>query len=118
MAGKTNPARSGGLGRVDGYAPIASYAAIGDGRTVALVCRDGAIDWLTLPTIESASVFGSILDVERGGTASLEPEEPYEAQRAYIPDTNVLETTFTTASGSVRVTDSVNLANGGLLGWF
>lgn len=97
--------------------PLRDYAAIGDGHTVALISRGGDIDWLPLPILEGKPVFAGILDPDHGGELALAPVGEYSVSREYVPGTNVLQTTYRTASGEARVTDSLNLDIGGQLPW-
>jgi hypothetical protein len=113
----TGEARDDGLARADGFAPIESYGVIGDGKSIALVARDGAIDWWGVPAMDSPPVFAAILDPRDGGCFTLEPAVPYRVSRRYLPGTNVLETTFSTRDGAVRVIDSLNQGTNGPLPW-
>ncbi len=101
----------------DGYADLRSYAALGDGRTVALVASDGRIDWLPLPDVDAAPAFGALLDADNGGYFALAPEEDFTVERNYDGDTNVLVSEIITASGRVRVTDAMNTGVAGRLPW-
>ena len=103
--------------RTDGYADLRSYAPIGDTRTVALVARDGSIDWWPIPDLDSCPTFAALLDAHNGGRVELTPVEPARTTRRYLPGTNVLETTHVTASGTVRVTDALNTGVAGRLPW-
>jgi pentatricopeptide repeat protein len=96
------------------YPAIEDHAAFGNLRTVALVDRWGSIGWCCLPQLDSGSVFGAILDHERGGRFSVRSAGTTRpgAQR-YRRDTNVVETTFSEkgdTGGRLVVTDFMPLA--------
>ncbi len=91
---------------MDRYLPIAEHGLIGDLHTVALVGTEGTIDWFCCPSFDSPSVFGSILDADRGGHFSLRPSAPdWSSKQLYFPDTNVLITRFLSADGVGEVED-------------
>jgi GH15 family glucan-1,4-alpha-glucosidase len=103
--------------RSDGYVEIADYAVIGDGRTAALVARDGRIDWWPFPTLDAPPVCAAILDTDRGGWITMEPEGEFGVTREYVPGTNVLQNTYVTATGTARVTVALNTGSAGRLPW-
>lgn len=90
---------------------ISDYAAIGNGRSLGLVGRDGSLDWLCWPRFDSPSLFARLLDPLRGGSWRIAPVAPARLSRSYRGDTNVLETRFETATGTVRLVDAMPLAD-------
>ncbi|MGF0311303.1 glycoside hydrolase family 15 protein [Rhodococcus sp. IEGM1428] len=103
--------------RVDGYVPIESYGAIGDGRTVAMIADDGRIDWFPVPNLDSPPPFAALLDAPHGGYIKLAPRDEFTVEREFVPGTNVLSSTFRTDAGTVRITDSLNTGVAGRLPW-
>ncbi|CAL9403765.1 glycoside hydrolase family 15 protein [Streptomyces sp. enrichment culture] len=85
---------------------IEDYAVIGDEQTVALIGRDGSVDWLCLPRFDSGSCFARLLGAEDDGHWRIAPKGARRcARRAYRPGTLVLDTEWETDEGTVRVTD-------------
>jgi GH15 family glucan-1,4-alpha-glucosidase len=93
-----------------GDAPIADYGLIGDCRAAGLVSRDGSLDWLCFPRFDSPSIFGALLDAGSGGRFRIKPVGEFEITRRYLPDTNILETTFRTPHGKVALRDFMPVA--------
>jgi GH15 family glucan-1,4-alpha-glucosidase len=91
------------------FPPIANYAFLSNCHTCALVAPDGAIDWLCVPSFDSPSVFGTLLD--RGaGAFRLGPFGiSVPTARIYEPGTNVLSTTWNTPTGWVVVRDALTM---------
>jgi len=88
------------------YQPIENYGIIGDLHTAALVGKNGSIDWLCLPSFDSPSVFGAILDDEKGGRCQIAPKVgDVVYKQFYWPETNVLVTRFFSQDGVGEVTD-------------
>src|SRR3954447_10021400 len=91
--------------------PIADYGMLADCASAALVSRAGSIDWLCLPRYDSDAVFARLLDPEAGHW-SIRPKASFSTERRYLPGTLVIETTFTTDTGTVRLRDAMAFAEG------
>ena len=102
-----------GQARRSRYLPIAEHGLIGDLRSVALVGTNGTIDWYCCPSFDAPSVFGSILDADRGGSFELAADLPATTKQFYFPDTNVLITRFFTEDGVGEIQDFMPLGDGG-----
>ena len=98
---------------LEDYLPIAEHGIIGDLHSIALVGTDGRIDWYCCPRFDSPSLFGGILDRERGGFYRVQPStDEWVAKQLYLPDTNVLITRFLAPDGVAEVQDFMPIQTG------
>ncbi len=94
-------------------ARIEDYAAIGNCETMAMVGRDGSIDWLGFPRFDSAACFAALLGDSRNGRWLVAPTGvPADVKRRYRGDTMILETTFEAETGAVCVVDFMSRGEG------
>lgn len=92
---------------------IEDYAVIGNRETMALVGRDGSIDWLCLPRFDSPACFAALLGGPEHGRWRIAPADPgARVTRRYRPGTLVLETTFETTEGAVTLVDCMHRREG------
>lgn len=95
------------------YPPIGDYAYISDCHSSALISRQGSIDWCCMPRIDSMSCFGRLLDWDVGGYCRLAPVGEFEISRRYLDCTLILETTYTSESGRLKLLDFFPMRRGG-----
>jgi GH15 family glucan-1,4-alpha-glucosidase len=95
-----------------GYLPVSDHGLIGDLHSVALVGTNGTIDWHCSPSFDSPSMFGSILDPDRGGAFELAAAAPAKTRQFYHPDTNVLITRFFAEDAVGEIQDFMPVGGG------
>ena len=90
-----------------GYMPIEHHGLIGNMHTAALVATDGGLDFMCWPNFDSPSVFCRMLDREKGGCFTIAPanEQLLTTKQQYLPSSNILQTTFMSEEGALRLTD-------------
>ena len=85
---------------------IEDYGLIGDTQTAALVGLDGSIDWLCMPRFDSPACFAALVGDRSHGRWQIAPASTIlSTSRRYRDRSLVLETEFTTETGTVRLVD-------------
>src|SRR5581483_562474 len=87
------------------FPAIQDYGIIGDCRAAALVSKQGSIDWLCWPRFDKPAIFAALLDRQRGGNWQISAVLSGKVDRYYVPETNVLQTQFSTKTGIAILTD-------------
>jgi GH15 family glucan-1,4-alpha-glucosidase len=92
------------------FPKIGDHGIVGNQSTVALIGKDGSVDWMCFPFMDSPSVFAALLDDERGGRFVVQPDDAWDSVQDYVAQTNILRTRFRTRTGELEVTDFMPLA--------
>ncbi|MEN8136402.1 MAG: glycoside hydrolase family 15 protein [Thermodesulfobacteriota bacterium] len=93
------------------YKNISDYGIVGNGLTLALIGKDGSLDWMCLPFMDSPSVFAANLDHDKGGRFLIQPAGSWDSVQSYIPRTNILKTIFRTGAGEIELLDFMPAGN-------
>ena len=109
---RAHPGRLVPIADPSAVTPIEDYAVIGDGRTAALVSRDGSIDWLCLPGFDSAACFSALLGTSENGRWLLTVLDATEVTRRYQGNSFNLETMYGTPTGTAVIVDAMPMSDG------
>jgi GH15 family glucan-1,4-alpha-glucosidase len=96
------------------FESIENHGVIGNMQSIALVAMDGSIDFLCYPDFDSPSVFGALLDDQKGGFFQIEPQlNDMHIRQLYLPDTNILVTRFLAEEGVAELADFMPIESDG-----
>jgi GH15 family glucan-1,4-alpha-glucosidase len=89
------------------FPPIADLAFLSDGEVAALIAPTGNVEWLCLPSFDSPSVFGTLLDRGAGRFRVGPSGMTVPAGQRYVLASMVAETTWMTSTGLLMVRDAL-----------
>ncbi|MEO8208750.1 MAG: glycoside hydrolase family 15 protein [Chloroflexota bacterium] len=87
------------------FPPISDYAFLSDGEVTALIAPSGNVEWMSVPRMDSPSIFGSMLDRDAGIFRIGPADVKVPAARRYLPGTMIVETSWSTPTGWLIVRD-------------
>ncbi|MEO8470346.1 MAG: glycoside hydrolase family 15 protein [Chloroflexota bacterium] len=87
------------------FPPISDYAFLSDGEVTALIAPGGNVEWMSVPRMDSPSIFGAMLDRDAGGFRFGPADVAVPAARRYVPGTMIVETSWSTPTGWIIVRD-------------
>ena len=82
-----------------------NYGVIGNSKSAALIAKNGSLEWACMPEFDAPSVFGKLLDRDKGGSFEILVDDSYKVEQKYMKRTNLLVTTFCSGSDAFEVID-------------